>query len=146
MSALKLPESQAFYAGAQLWVIKNDPTLFWWKKLDQHSQYLLSQNLLKPKKETPVQIQNILNATDLDLFKNDYTRNSLLLGTEDHFHNKWLLLWENFSDAQLLRLIEMISTQLRAESVRLFSHTQVIDALMARPTASSISISYIENT
>lgn len=146
MSAAKLDATQAFQSGAHLWIIQNNPELYWWKKLDLHSRYLLSQNILKPKKETPVQLQNILNATDMDVWKNEYTKNSLLLGTEDHFQNKWLLLWDSFTDAQLVTLVEMIHTQLRAESIRFFSHSHVAETISTRPMASSISISYIENS
>lgn len=145
MNENKVSEAQALNAGAQLWIIKNDPDLYWWKKLDLHSKYLLSQNLRKPKKEHPIEIQNILNATDMTLQQSDYTRNSLLLGTGDHFLNTWLLLWENLSDAQLVNLISLTSQQLKAESLRLFSHTHVSDQLATRLTASSVTISYIEN-
>lgn len=145
MSAAKISANQAFQSGADLWIIQNDPNLYWWKKLDLHSRYLLSQNILKPHKETPVQIQNIITATDMDVWKNEYTKNSLLLGTEDHFLNKWLLLWDSFNDAQLLTLVEMAQTQLHAASIRFFSHSHIAEKILTRPMASSVSISYIEN-
>lgn len=146
MNENSLPEAHALNAGAHLWIIKNDPDLYWWKKLDLNSKYLLSQNLRKPKQEHPIEIQKILNATDLSLQQSEYTRNSLLLGTGDHFLNTWLLLWENLSDAQLVNLISMTTTQLKTDSIRLFSHSHIFDQLATRLTASSMTISYIEKT
>ena len=145
MSALNIFESNAFSEGASLWIIKNDPTLFWWKKIDLGSKYLLSESLLKTKRQTVLEIQNILDATNLKLAQLKYSQDHLLLGTEDHFLNKWVLLWNNLSQTQLIDLIETSSLQLRATSIRLFSDVKALPELKSRLSASSITISYIEN-
>lgn len=145
MSGSNVFESNAFCEGASLWIIKNDPTLFWWKKLDVHAKYLLSESLLKNKSPTVIGLQNILDATNLKLSNLKYSPDALLLGTEDHFLNKWVLLWDNLTDDELVDLIETTSLQLRAPSIRLFSDAKILPQLKSRLSTSSVTISYIEN-
>lgn len=145
MSVSNIFESNAFCEGASLWIIKNDPTLFWWKKLDLHAKYLLSESLLKNKSPTVIGLQNILDATNLKLAKLKYSHDALLLGTEDHFLNKWVLLWDNLAEDELVDLIETTSLQLRAPSIRLFSDAKILPKLKSRLSTSSVTISYIEN-
>ncbi len=145
MSEINIFESNAFCEGASLWIIKNDPTLFWWKKLDIHSKYLLSESLLKKRRQTGAELQTILDATNLKLSKLKYSPDALLVGTEDHFLNKWVLLWDNLAENELLALIESVSLQLRTTSLRLFSDSKILPELKSRLSASSITISYIEN-
>lgn len=145
MGVSNIFESNAFCEGASLWIIKNDPTLFWWKKMDLHAKYLLSESLLKNNRPPVAELQNILDATNLKLSKLKYSRDALLLGTEDHFLNKWVLLWDNLADDQLINLIETTSVQLRAPSIRLFSDAKILPQLKSRLSTSSVTISYIEN-
>jgi hypothetical protein len=146
MSALSLSEADAFTDGAQLWVIKNDPALFWWKKLDVHSKYLLSENFFKIAKSTASELQTIINATNLKMPLSSNSFDHLLVGSEDHFLNKWILLWNELSENELIELISKTSTQLKSNSIRLFSNSEIVAALQTRPTTSSLNISYIENT
>lgn len=145
MSANNIFETNAFCEGANLWIIKNDPTLYWWKKIDLHSKYLLSESFLKKNRPPVAELQNILDATNIKLAKLKYTKDHLLLGTEDHFLNKWVLLWDNLTENELVDLIESSSVQLRITSIRLFSDSQILADLKSRLSASSITISYIEN-
>lgn len=138
-------ESNAFCEGADLWIIKNDPSLYWWKKLDFGSKFLLSENHLKQKKQTAPELEKIINATNLKLSENKTLQNHLLLGSEDHFLNRWILLWNDLDESELAELIEKSVIQLKTVSVRLFSDSHVIPALKSRLSASSITISYIEN-
>ena len=145
MSADNISEASAFSGGASLWIIKNDPSLIWWKKIDLNSKYLLSQSLTKQKKQTIAQLQNIITATNLKLSKNNQVQNHLLLGSEDHFLNRWILLWNDLDESELIDLIERTVTQLQAPSIRFFSDSKVIPKVNSRLSASSITISYIEN-
>jgi hypothetical protein len=146
MSALSLSEADAFSEGAKLWIIKNDPKLRWWKKLDLHSKYLLSENFLKKEKSTALELKTIINATNLKMSPSTMTQNHLLVGTEDHFLNKWILIWDKLSPNELIELISKTSVQLKTDSIRLFSNSEIIAGLQARPTTSSLNITYIENT
>jgi hypothetical protein len=146
MSALSLSESDAFSGGAELWIIKNDPKLDWWKKLDLHSQYLLSEIFFKKEKSTASELQTIINATNLKMSSSSMTQNHILVGTEDHFLNKWILMWDELSELELIELISKTSAQLKTDSLRLFSNSEIIAELQARPTTSSLNITYIENT
>lgn len=132
MSVSSLPEANAFLSGSSLWIIRNDPSLMWWKKIDLNSKYLLSQNLMRKKN------------------KIDSNMNYTLLGSEDHFLNKWVLVWNDLSESKLIDLIEKVTIDLQATSIRFFSDSKIMASLEvrleARLSASSISISYIENT
>lgn len=145
MNVDSISEGNAFSEGASLWIMKNDPSLVWWKKIDLNSKYLLSQSLLKQKTQTVSQLQNIITATNLKLTKNNYVQNHLLLGSEDHFLNRWVLLWNDLSDPELVDLIEEVTLKLKAPSIRFFSDSKIISKVKARLSASSVNISYIEN-
>ena len=145
MNASKIPSSQALNAGADLWVIKNDPGLQWWAKLDFLSHFLLSQVSLKPERSTPQALQNILQATSFSTQSSVHIQNHVLLGSEDHFLNKWILAWSGSED-ELAEVICDTVTHLKVSSVRIFSHSSsVLKPLEARPTARSLTITYIEN-
>lgn len=146
MRAANLSEAGGFIDGADLWIIKNDPSLIWWKKIDLCSKYLLSQNLLKNKKQTAPQLENIIAMTNLKLSRNNCPTTYLLLGSEDHFLNKWILLWNELSPTEFVNLTEKIVTNLEVASIRFFSDSHLITELEARLSSSSINISYIENT
>ncbi|MEQ1722568.1 MAG: hypothetical protein ABL930_05290 [Pseudobdellovibrio sp.] len=146
MSALSLSESDAFSEGAKLWIIKNDPKLGWWKRLDVHSKYLLSENYFKKEKSTASELQTIINATNLKMSPSSITQDNLLVGSEDHFLNKWILLWDELSEVELIDLISKTSAQLKTDSIRLFSNSEILAGLQTRPTTSSLNITYIENT
>ncbi|MBY0555294.1 hypothetical protein K2P97_12250 [bacterium] len=146
MSASSISENDAFNEGAKLWIIKNDPNLNWWKKLDIHSKYLLSENYLKKERSTVFELQTIINATNLKISKSSLAQNHLLLGTEDHFLNKWILLWSDLNETELADLICETTSQLKTDTIRLFSNSEILKKLQTRPTASSLNISYIENT
>ena len=145
MNVSKIPASQALNAGADLWVIKNDPSLQWWAKLDFLSHFLLSQVSLKPEKSTPAALQNILQATSFSTRSTVHIQNHVLLGSEDHFLNKWVIAWSG-SEEELTDVICDAVIHLKVGSVRIFSHAgAVIEKLEARPTARSLTITYIEN-
>ena len=133
MRANSLAEGNAFSEGSSLWVIKNNPSLIWWKKIDLGSKYLLSQNLLKLEKGNPSH------------FNNDTHRNHFLLGSEDHFFNKWILLWNTTDEMELVDNILKTCVTLHSTSIRFFSDSNIIKEIEARPSASLLNISYIEN-
>lgn len=147
MSVAKLSEQEALSAGAELWVIRNDPSLAWWSKLDFLSAYLLSENFFRPKKQVPAQLLNILEATRFDTFSQSSLQNYVLLGSEDHFFNRWLLVWNQLKEEELAVSIAELSAKLKFSSIRIFSDSKSLTAaLLARPSASSLNISFIENT
>ena len=145
MNVSKISEVKALSEGAELWVIRNDPGLLWWSKLDFNSHFLLSQVFFKAKSETPEGLQSIIQATSMAPIDKVCLQNHVLLGTQDHFLNKWILLW-NGSEAALVSAICDSAEHLKYSSVRLFSHSrEILKGLEARPTASSLTITYIEN-
>lgn len=147
MNVLKLSEQEAFSEGADLWVISNDPQLAWWEKLDFHSRQLLTKNYLHEKATPPTELIDIVKATSLNQLEKLNLKNYVLLGTTDHFLNKWVLVYTQMPAAELADTLSDLSKKLNFSSLRFFSDSQkCIEALKARPTASSLSISYIENT
>jgi|GEM_PF-6839495 len=146
MKAINLSEASGFTEGASLWIVRNDPSLIWWKKIDLNSKYLLSQNFLVNKKQTSPPLINIVAMTNFLLSKSSSPSNYLLVGSEDHFLNKWVLLWSDLTASELVNLVEKTTTNLHATSIRFFSDSHLIPLLEASLLSSSISISYIENT
>ena len=147
MTAAKLTIEEALNPGAELWVIRNDPALDWWTKLDFNSAYLLSENYFRPKKQVPLQLLNILEATRFDTFSQSSLQNYVLLGSEDHFFNKWILVWSQLNEKELVDSIVDLSSKLKFSSVRFFSDSKsLVKDLSSRPLASSLNISFIENT
>lgn len=145
MRANSIPEANAFCEGSNLWIIKDDPSLLWWKKIDLGTKYLLSQNLIKKNNQHQQLLTPTNLNTQLNLTKRNYLFNSLLLGSEDHFLNRWILLWRDLSEFELSELIESTCFSLQTKTLRFFSDSKIIKELEARPLASSMSISYIEN-
>ena len=147
MNAVSLPAELAFSTGAEMWVIKDDPATQWWPKLDIRTCYLLSENYFRTEKTIAEPLKNILEATSLDVVEPSHQKNYVLLGTSDHFLNKWVLVWNNLTEAQVALAIEDLSIKMKFLSVRFFSHSEpIIKKLEARPSASSLNISFIENT
>jgi hypothetical protein len=147
MSAVSLPITEAFTSGAELWIIKNDPALPWWSKIDFSSSYLLSENFFRPEKTVSEQLLSILEATKFDTHVASNSKNFILLGTQDHFLNKWILVWNQLSEPQVVDCIVELSEKLKFSSVRFFSDSKsLVRQLEARPSASLLNISFIENT
>jgi hypothetical protein len=147
MNVLKITEQDAFNEGADLWIISNDPKLPWWEKLDFHSRQLLTKTYLHEKTNPPSELIDIVKATSLNQPEKIKLKNYVLLGTADHFLNKWILVYTQMPAAELADTLDDLTKKLNFTSLRFFSDSQkCIDAIKARPTASSLSISYIENT
>ena len=147
MNVLKLTEQEAFTAGADLWVISNDPKLAWWENLDFHTHQLLTKNYLHQKTIPHAELLDIVKATSIIQLEKINLKNYVLLGTADHFLNKWVLVYTQMPANDLADTLSDLSKKLNFSSLRFFSDSQkCIDAIKARPTASSLSISYIENT
>lgn len=145
MRAVSLSEANSFSEGSQLWIIRNDPSLIWWKKLDLQTRYLLSQFQLRQKKLRPPELETIVAETYLKTPEYNFNSQCVLIGTEDHLLNKWIFLWNDLNNPALIEQIEHIIKNLKIESVRFFSDSDLIKQLETRPTASSLSITYIEN-
>lgn len=147
MNVLKLTEQEAFTEGADLWVISNDPKNPWWENLDFHTHQLLTKNYLHQKTTTPAELIDIVKATSIIQLEKFNLKNYVLLGTADHFLNKWVLVHTQMPPAELADTLSELSKKLNFSSLRFFSDSQrSIEALKTRPMASSLSISYIENT
>jgi hypothetical protein len=141
MRANSLSEANAFSEGSPLWIIENDSSLVWWKKIDLGSKYLLSQNLLRPDLRANIRPNKLNSIPFINI-----NSNHLLLGSEDHFLSKWILLWKDLDQTELIDLIENTYLSLHVTAIRFFSESKIISKLETRPSASLISMSYIENT
>jgi len=159
MKIIEVPESEAFSAGDDLWVIKNDFNNKWWNQIDFRSGFLLSHCLFHHKKQMPHQLAQIIEATDLGLTSTPTPRSALVLGSQAHFLNKWILIWQDSIEQTAFQIEQMIEP-LHISSVRFFSDspalTQIISTSQkqkstsseysAGPKASLYQISFIENT
>ncbi len=146
MNAAELSNNEAFNPGSDLWVIRNNPENKWWNELDFRSGFLLSQCLFHHKKTQPVQLEEILQQTELKKITFTEDPNFLLVGSSDHFLNKWILLWDQETE-KVIDQIERISSQLKAPSVRFFSDSkELLSLIKARQKTSLTDITFIENT
>lgn len=146
MNVVEISEAEAFKAGSDLWIIKNEPNAKWWQELDFRSGFLLSQCLYHSKKTSSPKLNEILELTELAKFHFSEDEDMLLVGTSDHFLNKWVLIW-NQEPAKVSAKLEQISASLKTNSLRFFSHSELIMGHMeARPKTSLTDITFIENT
>ena len=136
---------EAFAPGADLWVIQNKPESKWWQEIDYRSRFLLSRNYFHSKKEIPSELADIIKATSMQEPQKIDPKNYVLIGSSDHFLNKWILIWNDLSPLELCKAVESLSKDLKFDSVRFFSHVDELKKVVkTRPTTSSLTISYIE--
>lgn len=146
MNVAELNTTEALKAGSDLWVVKNDSQSKWWQELDFKSGFLLSQCLYHHRRPTSTKVNEILDLTNLPRFQFLTEDSSLLVGSSDHFANKWILLWENDA-TETEQTIHKISQTLKFKSVRLFSDSDaLLNKLKARSKSSLDDITFIENT
>ena len=143
MNADKLRAEAAFDAGADLWVLSETQS-GWWQNIDFRTGFLLSRCILFQKKEPPSKLEAILSETQIKKINFLTDAKSLLLGTENHFFNKWILV---VPDKMELAVTE-ISTAcdlLKIHSIRLFSPSEdLLKKLSTRLSASLNRISFVE--
>ncbi len=143
MNADKLTAETAFDAGADLWVL-SEAQNGWWQNIDFRTGFLLSHCLLFQKKEPSSRLEAILTETQIKRINFSSDAKSLLLGTENHFFNKWILIVPD----EMELAINEISTacdMLKVHSIRLFSPSEdLLKKLSARLSASLNRISFVE--
>lgn len=90
MNVAELNATEALNAGADLWIIKNDSQNKWWQELDFRSGFLLSECLYHNRRPMATKVNEILDITELPRAQFFKDSNNLLVGTSDHFANKWI--------------------------------------------------------
>lgn len=146
MNVAELNATEALNAGADLWIIKNDSQNKWWQELDFRSGFLLSECLYHNRRPMATKVNEILDITELPRAQFFKDSNNLLVGTSDHFANKWILLWED-NPAAVEESLDKMAVTLKIKSIRLFSDTEVLlKKLKARSKSSLSDITFIENT
>jgi hypothetical protein len=144
MSASKLSPDQAFSPGADLWVIEDNSNDHWWNEIDFRSGFLLSSCLYHHKKPVANQITTLLTETALKSYSFQEDENLLLLGSAQHFHNRWILVWKNQPDSAVKKISQM-ANELKIKSIRIFSPDLKLNQLIsARLSASFDQITYVE--
>ena len=108
--------------GADLWIIKNDPSIKIWQELDFYSKKLLSDNYIK-----------------------DQTKKTVLLGTADHFLNRWVLLWKDLNEEELTNIVVKTCESLKTNRIRIFTESFLAEKLITRQTTSPLKISVLKN-
>jgi hypothetical protein len=146
MNVAELTDAEAFDKGADLWIVKNDPQSKWWQELDLRSGFLLSRCLSHHRKPMGSKVNQILEITEFPRPTSIGESENLLIGTADHFLNKWILLWQN--DPNIVdNSIEEMTKTMNFKSVRLFSDAETfLKKWKARPKSSLDDITFIKNT
>lgn len=146
MNVAELNSTEALKQGADLWVIKNDSESKWWQELDLRSGFLLSKCLFHHRRPMSVKVNEILEITEFPKSQFLDNSNNLLIGSSDHFANKWILLWQD-DPIETEKNIYEISQTLKFKSVRLFSDSEtLLKKIKARSKSSLDDITFIENT
>ncbi len=143
MNVDKISTDQAFTAGSELWIVPDQQNQMW-QEIDFRSGFLLSTCKAHQKTKAPLKIDEIRQATLIE--KTDFSTpaKSLLIGTEDHFFNKWILLVPENSAEALPEIVDACKS-LRVSSVRFFSTLpEVALPLEASLSASLQRISFVE--
>ena len=143
MNVDKISLAEAFSAGAELWIVPDQQNELW-QELDYRSGFLLSTCKSHQKPEEPFKINEIVQQTSIE--KKDFSNSSksLLIGTEDHFFNKWVLVIPE-NTAESLADFAKACDSLNVKSVRFFSTpSEVVSSFGARLSASLSRISFVE--
>ncbi len=146
MNVAELNSTEALKPGADLWVLKNDSQSKWWQELDFRSGFLLSKCLSHHRKPLSTKVNELLEITEFP--KSQFLNNSsqLLIGTSDHFANKWILLWQDDVGETEITIHE-IAQSLKFKNIRLFSDSEsLVKKIKARSKSSLDDITFIENT
>lgn len=144
MNAVKLQSENAFSAGADLWLIENSSQGHWWQELDLRSHFLLTRSASHSTLTPESGLVDILAETGLKHADIKFNSDYLLIGASDHFNCRWILLW-NPSPTISVDHILSIGFKLQAQSLRFYGSHDLAREISTRPTASSLTISYIEN-
>ena len=116
----------------------------WWQQIDFHSGFLLSECLLHQKKEVSTSLLNILKETQISVVNYSTQKKSLLIGTENHFFNKWILIVPTENDLAHSEITEVCNS-LKIHSIRFFSASEgLIQKVLARLSTSLNRISFVE--
>lgn len=143
MSADKLSAESAFSEGSELWILPMTQNN-WWQRLDFQSGFLLSECLLHQKKEASLNLAAVLKETEIKKMNFLSSKKSLLVGTENHFFNKWVLLVPEENESAFTEIAEVCDS-LKIHSLRFFSASEsLIQKVLARPSTSLNRISFVE--
>ena len=147
MNVDKISAENAFDAGADLWIITPEQNK-WWQEIDYRSGFLLATCLQHQKSEPSSKIEEILKETQLGTLlgkaNSPTQKKSLLLATENHFMNKWVLVILDDSPSSLGE-VALACESLKVHSVRFFSTPEsVVQSFSARLSTSLNRISFVE--
>ncbi|OFZ29002.1 MAG: hypothetical protein A2622_12970 [Bdellovibrionales bacterium RIFCSPHIGHO2_01_FULL_40_29] len=139
----KLTASTAFDAGSDLWVLPSTQNK-WWQDIDFRTGFLLSHSLLFQKTTTSTALETILAETQIQKQNFLTSQKSLLIGTEGHLLNKWILLVPEDSKQAVNEVVETCAT-LKIHSLRFFGFPKdQIDHITAQLSTSLNRISFID--
>lgn len=134
----------ALASGSDLWVLENNSENNWWNLIDFKSGFLLSSTLLFQKSPASLKIQEITSLIEMPMNKYISGSSSILLGTADHFPNKWIFLIPHFENSSIIDL-EQIATKLKSKGVRVFTNNnEIVKTIHSRLSASLGNITFIE--
>ena len=143
MNADKLYAEAAFDAGADLWVLSETQN-GWWQNIDFRTGFLLSHCVLFQKKVPSSKLDAILSETQIKRINFSTDAKSLLLGTENHFFNKWILIVPDKMELAVTE-INAACDLLKVHSIRLFSPSEdLLKKLSARLSTSLNRMSFVE--
>lgn len=143
MNADKIPLAQAFETGSELWIVPDLQNQIW-QDLDFRSGFLLSTCKAYQKTKASFKIDEIVQETLIEKKDFNSASESLLIGTEDHFFNRWILVVPQNNEKAAAEIAE-VCDHLKVSSIRFFSAPKdLIKSVTARLSTSLNRISFVE--
>jgi len=115
----------------KVWVLIDNPENYWWKKIDFHSGFLLSEIKNHKKQSRPTELQQIIDLTKWPAkeFQSDYS--STIIFCKNHFHADWIYLIHDAKTFKQSKLIEFLNDT-NLKSIRCFAPFEPEPSLKSR--------------
>lgn len=115
----------------QLWVVVEDPTNFWWQKLNYNSGFLFSEIHRYRKTAQPVELTRLVQEVKWPAHSYAMKKPWTLIGCKNHFEADWIFLIHDLAEFKHQDL-EKIVDQLSIKNMRCFSPYEPSASLKAR--------------
>ena len=119
---------EAFSPGYNAWLVSQNPNSKWWKEINFQTGFLLSRLLHDKKTPRPLELQKIIDETQMPVSNFQIESNVVFIGTQNHFPNHWLCVIDESTKWSEEHLIENLK-RLKCSSVRVFAPLKVTPSL-----------------
>jgi len=93
----------------KIWVLVDNPESYWWKEIDFHSGFLLSEIRNHKKQSRPAELQQIVDLTKWPAKESQHNYHHTIISCKNHFNADWIFLihdLKSFKQNELVKFIE----------------------------------------